>query len=32
MKRALFHMLPFAPFIILAVAAVVAGLHIRFYW
>lgn len=32
MKRVLYHMLPYAPFIVLAVAGVVAALHIRFYW
>ncbi len=32
MKRALIKVVPLLPFIVLALAAVVAAYHIRFYW
>jgi hypothetical protein len=32
MRRALIRLLPLLPFIVLAMAAVVAAYHVRFYW
>ncbi len=32
MKRALIKVVPLLPFIVLALAAVVAAYHVRFYW
>ena len=32
MNRVLIKVVPVLPFIVLAVAAVVAALHVRFYW
>ena len=32
MKRALMKVVPLLPFIVLALAALVAAYHVRFYW
>ncbi len=32
MKRALIKVVPLLPFIVLALAALVAAYHVRFYW
>ncbi len=32
MKRALIKIVPLLPFIVLALAALVAAYHVRFYW
>ncbi len=32
MKRALIRLVPLLPFIVLALAALVAAYHVRFYW
>ena len=32
MKRALISLVPLLPFIVLALAALVAAYHVRFYW
>ncbi len=32
MKRALIKLVPLLPFVVLALAALVAAYHVRFYW